>query len=326
MSDPLSRFDPPANWDDFPRDREKRERFRSLWSQTLNDLTESFGGGAPNYYNPLTTRIGDAQPARVEWTAFPKPIEDGSGSPAEADDRENQAEYCEWCVQRDSTRKITRVTFTTELVEYWRALWDVDPEQVLAVYRTWINPSVQMEDLKIGTDYNPRNRWNTGSEIRLDGGGCMHMIVQSPANTLEAALGVVVGASFGGDDNPRPSSPFRTFHADELISLSVRRLVVRLNLRVSFSNPVGVYLQEPQFNRFKLPSRAPRDVQPADFWTVVRGDRGTGRALRAVFEVPASLGFKVGDIEIDGAPIQWGSQIARTLKSGTYVTPIPRTS
>jgi hypothetical protein len=323
MSDPLSRFDPPANWDDFPGDAAPRERFRNHWSQTLDDLTEPFSGGTSNYYNPLRTRIGGAQPARVEWSAFPKPIEDRPSSLEdklrEADERLNQVEYCEWCVQRDSAGRITRVTFTSEVVEYWEALWAIDPERVLALYRLWINPRVRLEDLRTGASYNPRNRWNMGG-AQPDGESAMHMIVQDPDNTLVAALGVVADAANASDDNPTGG----LFHADAIIGLSVRRLVQRLNMKVSFSNPVGVYLQEPEFNRFKLPSSAPRDVQPRDFWTVLRGDRATGRALRAIYEVPSRLGFTVGDLEIDGRRVQWGSQIARTLKSGTYVTPIPR--
>jgi hypothetical protein len=321
MSDPLRWFDPPANWDDFPRNRRKREALRNLWSERVREMTER-GVGA-NYYNPLTTRIGDAQPAGVEWSAFPKPIEDGSQTLAQklalADQRDRQVEYCEWVVKKDSRGKITRVTFTSETVEYWRALWDTDPDRVLALYRKLVSPDVPRADLETGTGYNPDNRWNRGG-AQPDGVGAVHMTVD--INTLDLAIGVAAGASSGGDDNPRGGG---AFHADELIDLSVKRLVVRLNLRVSLSNPLGLYLQEPEFNRFELPPGAPRSVQPGDFWTVVRGDRANGRALRAVYEVPTRLGFKVGDIKIDGNLIENGSQIARTLKSGTYVTPIPRT-
>ncbi|HEX9668057.1 MAG TPA: hypothetical protein VGC93_01115 [Thermoanaerobaculia bacterium] len=329
MSDPLTRFDPPANWDDFPRSRSKREALRTSWHDTLAALTA--GSAGPNYYNPMTTRIGDARPARVEWNAFPKRVEDTEQPLADklrdADERDRQAEYCEWCVKRGAGGKITRVTFTSEVVEYWHALWGVDRARVLALYRQWISPRVALRDLELNpgdpdSPYKPRNDWNTGGEILPDRGGAMHMVVQSPANTLVAALGVVVGAANSGNDRP----PGGSDHADPLIGLSVKRLVVRLGQRVSFSNPVGVYLQEPEFNRFELPAGAPREVHPRDFWTVVRGDRETGRALRAVYEVPRRLRFTVGDMKIDGRTIQHGSQIARTLKSGTYVTPIPRTS
>ncbi len=328
MSDPLSRFDPPANWDDFPKNRTKREELRNRWSERVREMTERSAGG--NYYNPLTTRIGDAQPARVEWSAFPKPIEDLNLDEDDrsqdlarklelAEQRESQVEYCEWVVKKDARGKITRVTFTSETIEYWQALWETDPERVLALYRRLVSPDVPRADLETGTSYNPNNRWNRGG-AQPDGVGAVHMIVG--INTLDLAIGVAAGASSGGNDNPRGGG---SFHADDIIGLSVKRLVVRFNMKISLSNPVGLYLQEPEFNRFELPASAPRSAKPQDFWTVVRGDRKSGRALRAVYEVPSRLGFKVGDIKVDGNLIEKGSQIARTLKSGTYVTPIPRT-
>lgn len=323
MSDPLDRFDPPADWDDFPDDRAKRRALRDAWHEALAGLTEGASRPPSNYYNPLTTLIGNARPALVEWNAFPKTIEDREiplpDKLAAADVRDDQVEYCEWCVERSADGKIRRVTFTAEAIEYWDALWQVDPNRVLALYRRWINPAVRIEDLRDGSGgYNRRNRWNTGGEILPDRGGAMHMVVE--INTLTLALGVVAGGANQSHDNPRGGS----FHADALIALSVSRLVQREGQRVTLSNPVGVYLQEPEFNRFRLPAGAPREVHPRDFWTVVRGDRKRGRALRAVYEVPARLGFTVGDLEIDGRRVEHGSQIARTLKSGTYVTPIPR--
>lgn len=326
MSDPLSRFDPPANWDDFPRNRTKREELRNRWSQKVREMTEARTGG--NYYNPLTTRIGTAQPAKVEWSAFPKPIEDSDEDDdtvtlaqklEQADQRLRQVEYCEWVVKRDSRGKITRVTFTSETVEYWQSLWDTDPERVLALYRKLVSPDVLRADIESGGNYNPNNRWNRGG-AQADGVSAVHMVVG--INTLDLAIQVAAGASTGGsNDNPRGGG---SFHADDIIGLSVKRLVVRLNKKVSLSNPLGLYLQEPEFNRFELPASAPRSAKPQDFWTVVRGNRESGRALRAVYEVPTGLRFKVGDIKVDGSLIEKGSQIARTLKSGTYVTPIPR--
>jgi hypothetical protein len=326
MSDPLSRFDPPANWDDFPHDATKRERLRSLWSSRLNELTT--GVVNDRYYNPLTTRIGDARPVRVEWTCFPKETEDAltadglSELPWEdrwrqADIRDRQAEYSEWCVTRDPvSHKIIRVTFTCEAPEYWQALWDVDPDRVLALYQELVSPRVRMGDLQSGTGYNPTNQWNTGGESLPDRGGNVHMVVTDLQNTLSAALGVIAGAVHGSG---LPVG--QRFHADPLINMAVARVVGRLSTRISVSNPVGLYLSDPQFNRFGLPAGAPRSAHPQDYWRVVRGR--PGYILRAIYEVPARLGFTVGDIEIDGHPIRYGSQIAQTLKSGAYVTPLP---
>jgi len=77
-----------------------------------------------------------------------------------------QDEYCEWHVTRDpDTGKIRRVTFTCEAPEYWSTLAagypsnpfyysgthsveaKGDPDKLLALYREFVNPEVQMEDL-----------------------------------------------------------------------------------------------------------------------------------------------------------------------------------
>lgn len=327
MSDTLF-YETPARINDFPLDRAKREAFRSRWDTFIDGAIRPASG--PNFYDPKRTNLGNSMRAKVEWTAFPKLIEDQNVSLSEklrlADIRPNesqdQGEYCEWCVQRDPVSgKIVRVTFTTETGEYFEELWAVDPERVLGLYQQHINPGVQMSDLEGGSGgYFGGNKWNTGNAYLPDRGGSMHMIVG--INTIGAAVGVVAGAANSGSDVPGRGGD--SFHADPLIALSVTRLVRRANLRVGFTNPVGVYLQEPEFNRFELPAGAPLRAQPSDFWKVVRGRRDRGQALRAVFEVPRELGFTVGDIKIDGQNITHGSLIARTVKSSTYVTPIPR--
>ena len=53
---------------------------------------------------------------------------------------------------------------------------------------------------------------------------------------------------------------------------------------------------------------APDGSNPLDYWTITRGT--TAKALRAVYEVPASKNFVVGDIRIGNRPIDFGAQIA----------------
>lgn len=317
MSDPLRQYDPPACWNDFPHDAELARLLRAAWHAEVAGLLTP--AASATFYDPLVTRVGDAKPEKVEWTAFPKDIEDAGGDLTLADQRLNQREYCEWCVARDAGGKIVRVEFTAETPEYWETLWETDKPRTLELYREMVSPRVQAADLEAGGRYRRDNKWNSGGEYLPDEGGLVHLVVG--INTLSAAVGVVAPASAAPDDVPVGGSPF---HADPLIALAVKRVVHRLNARISFSNPVGIYLQEPQFHRFELPATAPRTSKPADCWRVTRGDRHTGRALHAVFEVPAGCGFVVGDIKIDGRLIEHGSQIARTLKSGTFVTPIPR--
>lgn len=327
MSDALF-YQTPARINDFPFDRVKGDAFRSRWDTFIDNAIRPASG--PNFYDSKRTSLGKSKRAKVEWTAFPKIIEDRPVALSEKlrladirpDESQDQVEYCEWCVQRDPVSgEILRVTFTSESAEYFEQLWAVDPDRVLSLYRQHINPGVQRSDLEDGSGgYSSNNKWNTGNAYLPDRGGSMHMVVG--INTIALAVDVVVGAANSGSDVPGRGGS--TFHADPLISLSVTRLVRRANLRVGFTNPVGLYLQEPEFNRFELPAGAPLRAQPSDFWKVVRGRRDRGQALRAVFEVPPEFGFTVGDIRIDGQNITHGSLIARTIKSSTYVTPIPR--
>ncbi|MEM8993937.1 MAG: hypothetical protein AAGF23_04015 [Acidobacteriota bacterium] len=323
MADPLEQYSPPAGINDFPRSHPKRDALRAAWDAALTPLLSA----STDFYDPKVTAIGDAKPVKVEWTAFPKQSEDRGGADRfeHADGRQpaaqRQWEYCEWCVQRNAAGDIVRATFTTEDINYWRALWQVDPACVLQLYRFHVSGNVQMDDLRLPSDptaYNPFNKWNTGDEYTPTGGGSMHMIVG--INHYPAAIRLVKNAAASPEDAPR----FDANRADPVVILATSRVVGRLGLRLSFSDPVGVYLQEPAFHRFELPLSAPPDLEVKDLWRVVRGKRSLGQGLRAVFSVPKDLGFTVSDIRIDGEPIRFGSQIATTVQSATFLTPLPR--
>ena len=128
----------------------------------------------------------------VSWVAFPAALRatsqlerwklaDGS--------RDLQDEYCEWSVTRNKARKITRVTFTTELPEYWEHLFETAPDQVLRLYRKLVDPAVKPSDLRNPDgSYKPENRWNTSRSGRL-----VHLIQGS--NNLGAAIDLVARAT-----------------------------------------------------------------------------------------------------------------------------------
>jgi hypothetical protein len=71
-------------------------------------------------------------------------------------------------------------------------------------------------------------------------------------------------------------------------------------------------MQSPDFSAFTTPDGTPA----SQFWTVVRGQlknpavpNDIDRILHAEFEVPASKGYTVSQIKINGQPIQFASQI-----------------
>ena len=142
-----------------------------------------------------------------------------------------QDEYCEWRVDRDAEGRIVRVTFTSEPPEYWQALhggaigdgepteFEGDPKRLLALYREYVDPAIELDDLRCRTDlwragddeplyrageYNPFNRWNTTH-------GLMHL--SHPTNSLQGEI------RLGADDrsaNARRAPRCRLGHAGRL--------------------------------------------------------------------------------------------------------------
>jgi hypothetical protein len=165
--------------------------------------------------------------------------------------------------------------------------------------------------------YDALNKWNSTTT-----GGAVHLV--SPPNTLGAEIYLAAAATILREHDGVPvtdpgslldcSKYGRAFrNSDPHIGESVNTLVRTTGKRATLTNPVGLYIQDPQFNdRWTLPFSAPPDAKPSDYWRIVRGKPGMG--LHAVFEVPPELGFTVGDIMIDGNPIEFGSQIVQFIE------------
>jgi hypothetical protein len=311
----LERFDPPGLLDDLdPGAREE-------WSRWISDSINAAHAGKPDendgprmqLYNPLTTDTdGDAQTRDIAWTAFPKIVETRSVSNAQrwrvADaSRDVQDEYCEWSVQRDDRGRITRVTFTCEGPEYWSFLAATAPEKVVALYREHVSPEVRPEDLFGSDGYRPRNRWNATTTM-----GAMHLIQR--ANTLGAEIELAGGASLVRAVDGQVLTGEQELiccggygeagrHSDPHIGERVNTLA-RARADVTLANPVGLYFNDLETAGWT----APDGSAPKSYWRYVRGV--AGRAVRAVYEVPAERGFTVSDITINGKPIAFGAQIA----------------
>lgn len=270
-------------------------------------------------------------------------------------------EYCEWSVTRNAENKITKVIYTCENPEYWYNLWLVDPDTVLRIYQQCISSAVELEDLylkdptadgKWAIDsqtglpaYNPLNKWNYGTHSLPDKGGAMHLT--SPPNTIGAEIYLAAAATFlrqlpATQYAPQNliccseyGRPYR--NSDPHIGFQVNQLVKNFNAKISLTNPIGLYIQTPDFSNYQT-----RDgTDPATFWKIVRG-RSAAEAgvkydqiLHAVFEVPPEAGYTVSDITIGGTvvgstsikpePIMYAGQIASTFHvclAGTGITPV----
>lgn len=259
-----------------------------------------------------------------------------------------QDEYCEWSVTRNSAGKIVRIDFVCENPEYWYTLWRVDRKRAAEIYAQTLGKPVQEEDLWLrdgqgnpvidpatgGPAYNPLNPFNFGTVSTAASGGAMHLT--STPNTLQTEIGLAGAATVlrqQGNSNAQAllccsqyGQPQR--NSDPSIGQTVNQVVAGGNL-ASLANPVGLYIQMPNFGSYDLPPNAPSGLNPADFWTVVRGNLNlagfpntTNFILHATYEVPSEYGFTVGDITIEGNPIQWASMIAQTFQIALNPLPI----
>lgn len=315
---PLERFDPPGFLNDFNDDQ------RAAWNRYLSGQFDEAREGRPDeyefdgpreqFYNP--TKLETAEDARsvdINWIAFPRNVSVTSVSDRQrwrrADaSRDVQDEYCEWSVERHpQTDKLTRVTFTCEGPEYWTFLANTAPGVALRLYREFIGPQVQLDDLFTEGRYNPRNRWNSST---VD--GAMHLIQQN--NTLEAEIELAAGSSVRRLRGGQELTDSRELiicgqygglerHSDPHIGAEVNRLT-RMRADVTLANPVGLYFAGLNTAGW----RAPDGSDPRAFWRIVRGT--AEKPVRAVFEVPEGRGFAVGDITIAERPLEFGAQIA----------------
>lgn len=365
-------FNTPAYLEDFPNEPEKQRQLELFWDKYLDRYTEQSLQNDPwrstvqppitAYFNPKTTDIPDGAPVLpITWTAYPNRVkyafprvgrrelwEYGDNGTPDPDyepkgPRGWQDEYVEWSVTRNAEGKVTKIAFSAETREYWYALWNVDPNAVLQLYKKLVSDKVQLEDLYLRDDrgkpiidpqtgrpaYDELNKWN-----RTTSGGLAHMIGEFNLWTGVIFLGAqstILRADQQGNPITDPSqivncSKHGTHNrfSDAFASAMINDLVrgpkeLGSGARVTIKDPVGTYIQEPNFGLFELPPNAPAAARPSDYWKVVRGrKRQNGEVhdliLHAVYEVPPEQGFAVGDIYLNGFPIEYGAQMAEVVQ------------
>lgn len=304
----LQRFSTPARLADGHPD---------AWSGSVEAIFGRVGPkNFPQLYDPTKQNTpADAQEPMISWVAFPKLLRATEPSLVKrweiADaDRGVQDEYCEWSVERRNG-KVISIVFTTETPEYWAHLFHTDPKKLVALYRKFVNPGVELAHLRDGGDYLAANRWNSSRPGRL-----AHLV--QPNNNLFAALALVAEATV-----PRTKNGKLVVHQQELmqctglgeplrnsdpqIAFAVNE-AARAGAKITLADPIGLYMGRPLTAGMVTPDGA----DAARFWKVERGD--PVRTLRARFEVPPKLGYTVGDIKVDGRPIRFGGQVAERVQ------------
>jgi hypothetical protein len=282
------------------------------WSAVVRRMIARYlDGSQPQFYDPTKEDTpADAPRPVVLWPSFPGRLRGGAARErwTTADgSRGQQDEYCEWAVTRNAQRKITRVTFTTEVPEYFEHLFATAPDRLLRLYRRLVDPQVQMADLRTpGGEYRRDNRWNKGARLA-------HL--SQGSNTLAAAVDLVARATVQRvDADGRPvtnqQALVRCANLGEPLRNSDPQIASAVNVaasegaKITFADPPGLHLGRPLTAGMVTPDGA----DAARFWKVERGD--AGHAVRAHFEVPRNRGYVVGDIKIGGRPIEFGAQVA----------------
>ncbi len=306
----LAQFDTPA----FLKDVPDGSPFYKNWSAFISGLTgntkKGDGGGA--YYNPAKVDVTITAEKLMTWMGFPRQLMlSGSGNgdrtgafiAADADVKKRmpQIEYFEWKVDRKNDM-ITKVSFVTETSDYYEQLWDVDRAAVLSLYQKLVSPAVVEADLHKNGVYNKFNKWNTTE-------GIVHYI--HPANSFNAAIGlsrdsVKSPAPFSDNYEAKPGLAGQVTSADPRISFDTH-MRIRKGFYVSLKNPVGLYIAGWENSGITNPDGSPA----GNYWRIVRGV--PGMVLRLEYEVPASLGFVVGDLKIGGRRIKYGGQLAEHI-------------
>ncbi|MBA3364898.1 MAG: hypothetical protein H0U03_03810 [Actinobacteria bacterium] len=281
------------------------------WSAVVSQF---FGtaAGFPQFYDPTVVDTPpEAEVASVIWSAFPASLRGGPLERMELADaaRGAQDEYCEWTVEKNADEKITRVTFTTEVPEYFDHLFTTHPDGLLAVYRNLIDERAEPADLEENGAYLRRNKWNNSTIGRP-----AHLV--SPSNNLFAAVQLAAQATVLRERDGQPvtnrqdlvacarlGEPLR--NSDPQIASAVNNAAANGD-EVTLADPIGLYIDGLMTGGME----AQDGEDPGSFWKIERGDEA--HTLRAAYEVPPEedRGYVVGDITIDGRRIVFGGQLA----------------
>lgn len=306
----LAQFETPARLRDVPL----TSPFYAAWSAWISGrigaTTPGDGGGA--FYDPTAVNVNVAGQKSLTWMGFPRdtilPTNRDDITPAydQADTnpstRSWQNEYFEWRVEKNAAGKITKVTFVTEMPEYYRELWNVDPDAVVNIYRNLVSPAVTRADLGGTGAYDKFNDWNTTD-------GIVHYI--QSINTLSAAIGLAKGSvtspvPFRDNYEASPGGSGALTAVDPRVAIDIHMLV-RKGLYVTLGDPVGFYMVAWNDSGITKPDGTPA----GNYWRIVRGV--PGMVMRLEYQVPTGLGFVVGDLRIGGRRIEYGGQLAEQI-------------
>ena len=315
----VTRFDPPGFLDDLTDAAEgpvERRRSRAGSTGRAPATRQGTTARAVSSSMPLTTSAGGRRAGRgdlVECVSAP-----GQGELAERyaalaprgrrPQRAGRVLRMERHARSGDAARSPASTFTCEGPEYWEALAAAESRQgrraLSGVRLAGGDAGGSVRRTAATIRYN---RFNNSTS-----NGAMHLIQGANTLTAEIELGAAATirrAQAGAEITDaqelircsRYGEPER--NSDPFIGEQVNALA-RQQADITLNNPVGLYLHE--FNPVGWTTPDGEDARR--FWSFVRGR--DDHFVRAVFEVPPGRGYVVGDITIDGRPIEFGAQIA----------------
>jgi len=304
----LQQFSPPGNLTELDKSG------RAFWSDYVSTQMNKFPSRA-QFFNPLVAGDPPPAPRVVRWPAFPGSLS-SAGSNEErwraADERNNQDEYCEWGIEFDGDA-IARITFTTETPDYFEQMLKGNPDLCLSVYGSLVGRDVSATDLR-----DADGNWDpTNSANRSPDGKIAHL--SEGSNNLFAAIALAAEATVLREKDGRPVTEkgelvecgrlgVASRNSDPQIAVAINQLAAD-GAEISLADPPGLYLD--QFLGAGI--NTPDDADAKQFWQpTARGD--AEHVMRAVFEVPPERGYTVSDLEIQGQPIRFGSQVAERVQ------------
>jgi hypothetical protein len=254
--------------------------------------------------------------------------------------RDRQDEYLEWlATQRDGV--LDSVTFVCEGYDYYSFLFNsggAGRARVVELYRRFLgDDSIDEEDLAAPDDILngagkvdvPKGAFNHRNQLNQTR-GIVHL--SHTANSLGAEVNLAVTAAIpltrngvlidgmnakklmcaSSAGNPNRSSDPR------IAAAAYKQVTSSTPSRFTLTNPVGLYIRDFAWAALSIEGKP-----TPTFEQLVHIERGTppqdaddpsdSRILRLRVEVDPSLGYRLGDMEINGAKITHGGQIAKLI-------------
>ncbi|CAG8758239.1 6139_t:CDS:2 [Dentiscutata erythropus] len=292
----LEMFDPPAYLRDIV---DMSSDFYREWSDLVSKVTdyiidahkETYDLVGLQYYNPKKVITSeDAIETNIVWTAFPKGVKKKA-----ATDKER------WKIADSS------------LPEYWELLALKDDDKLLELYSELTGQSVSKDDIFVNKKYDRKNKWNYNS----NSGNIIHLLHEN--STLIDGVDVTVCSSIVRVTDEKCVINERNLTTEqELIKYGLNgkpdrfsdphigafvNKITRLGADVTIRNPPAIYFNDLDTSLFKTPDGS----DPKNHWHILRGPEDG--YVRASYEV-IDGNFCVGDIHIDGVPIDFGAHIA----------------